>query len=110
MADIYHILAVNDFRHTDTETLKSMSGQSEEAFSGVMAGIRTLGSLAFWAKNSDDYDDESAAMDLGYLSAALMILPRIAQALNDNAQNAQFELWKREGFPLQPQSTTEEVV
>jgi len=83
----------------DNETLGDLHCHCEDAHSAILAGIRAMGSMAFWAKTSGDYDDEIAARDLRALGESLMCLPRIAEALNDTAQNAQFELWQRKGFP-----------
>lgn len=99
MSDIYDHLAQMDFTGVDNDTLGELSSQCEDAHSAILAGIRTMGSLAFWAKTSGDYDNEIAAQDLRALGESLMCLPRIAEALNDTAQNAQFELWRRKGFP-----------
>ena len=99
MTDIYNHLARCDFSQMDSKTLNEVRNQSEAAFDGVMSGIQSMGSMAFWAKDSENYSDDLAAKDLRSLGEALMYLPRIAAALNDNAQNAQFEIWHREGFP-----------
>ncbi|MBD8129161.1 hypothetical protein IFU37_014925 [Pantoea agglomerans] len=99
MSDIYGHLVQMDFRGMDNETLGDLNNQCEDAHRAILAGIRAMGSLAFWAKTSKDYDDDTAAQDLHALGESLMCLPRIAEALNDTAQNAQYELWQRKGFP-----------
>lgn len=99
MTDIYNHLARCDFSQMDSKTLSEVRNQSEDAFNGIMAGIHGMGNMAFWATDSENYSDDLAAKDLRSLGEALMYLPRIAAALNDNAQNAQFEIWHREGFP-----------
>ncbi|PNM25780.1 hypothetical protein A6J66_017310 [Yersinia enterocolitica] len=99
MTDIYNHLARNDFSQMDSKTLNEVRNQSEAAFDGIMSGIQSMGSMAFWATGGENYSDDLAAKDLRSLGEALMYLPRIAAALNDNAQNAQFEIWHREGFP-----------
>ncbi|ERT11892.1 hypothetical protein QPK14_21000 [Photorhabdus temperata subsp. temperata] len=101
MSDIYNYLARCDFNNMSTEELKDLRKHSEGAHSSIMAGLSTLGELAFWSTDKDnkEYSGDQARSDLRRLGEALMYLPRIAEALNDTEQNAQFELYHREGFP-----------
>ncbi|AHK18658.1 hypothetical protein [Yersinia similis] len=99
MADIYDRLIRSDYRELDTDTLKDLHNESEDAFRGILSGMTAMGSMAFWLQGAENYSDEIASADLRALGNALMYLPRIAEALNDNAQNAQFEIWRREGLP-----------
>lgn len=99
MSDIYHVLITHDFQTMDIETLKEVRLHSEVAFNGVMSGMAAMGSLAFWASTSEEYDSELAAQDLRNLGEMMAQLPRMAVALNENVNNADFEIWRREGFP-----------
>lgn len=99
MTDIYHQLTRHDFRQMDTESLTEARNQYSTAFDGIMSGLRALGSMAFWARSSDGYGDEQAAEDLYSIGELLMHLPRIAEALHQNADNANLELWCRKGLP-----------
>lgn len=99
MSDIYNHLVRTDFRTMDTEEIKDLSKHSEAAFSGVMAAMSAMGELAFWSANNENYADCQARDDLRRIGEALMYLPRIAEALNDTAQHADFEIHHREGFP-----------
>ncbi|HEY0209506.1 hypothetical protein [Acerihabitans sp.] len=96
MADIFDHIAVYNFREMDADTLQSLRCHSEDALSGIMEGIRAMGSMAFWATGNADYSDDLAAADLRSMGLALMHLPRIAEAFNENAQSADFELKQRE--------------
>ncbi|MDC9616288.1 hypothetical protein PSI19_21060 [Xenorhabdus khoisanae] len=99
MSDIYNHLVRTDFRTMDTEEIKDLSKHSEAAFSGVMAAMSAMGELAFWSADNENYADCQARDDLRRIGEALMYLPRIAEALNDTAQHADFEIYHREGFP-----------
>ncbi|MFT4466398.1 MAG: hypothetical protein ACMX3H_19960, partial [Sodalis sp. (in: enterobacteria)] len=77
------------------------------AFDGIMSGLRALGSMAFWMRTSKEYGDDQAAEDLYSIGKLLMHLPRIAEALRQNADDADFELWHREGFPVSPKTQTQ---
>ncbi|MCP9270027.1 hypothetical protein M5U04_18560 [Xenorhabdus sp. XENO-1] len=99
MSDIYNHLVRTDFRTMDTEELKDLRMNSESAHSGVMAAMSAMGELAFWSADNENYANCQAREDLRRIGEALMYLPRIAEALNDTAQLAQFEIHHREGFP-----------
>ncbi|MCP9267591.1 hypothetical protein M5U04_05635 [Xenorhabdus sp. XENO-1] len=99
MSDIYNHLVRTDFRTMDTEEIKDLSKHSEAAFSGVMAAMSAMGELAFWSVDNENYSDKQAREDLYRIGEALMHLPRIAEALKDTAQHADFEIHHREGSP-----------
>ncbi|MCT4713225.1 hypothetical protein MUA04_23935 [Enterobacteriaceae bacterium H11S18] len=96
MTDIYHHISQPCLRESSTETLKEMSRDCDAAVSGLLAGMRAMGSMAFWACDSENYSPSLAAEDLRDLGESLMYLPRIVQALSENANNADFELRQRE--------------
>ncbi|KER03327.1 hypothetical protein LGZ99_06010 [Photorhabdus temperata] len=99
MSDIYNHLVRTSFNDMSTEELKDLRMNSEAAFSGVMAALSSIGELGFWAGDNESYADCQAREDLRRIGEALMYLPRIAEALNDTAQHARFEIYHREGFP-----------
>ncbi|WP_446471109.1 hypothetical protein [Xenorhabdus stockiae] len=99
MSDIYNHLVRTNFDAMSTEELKDLRKNSEGALSSVMAAMSAMGEMAFWSVDNESYDNRQARDDLRRIGEALMYLPRIAQALNDTEQNAQFELHHREGFP-----------
>lgn len=57
-----------------------------------MLGVSAIGSLMFWAADSDEYPEESAKADMYRLGAMLGTVSEVARALNDNATNAAFLL------------------
>ncbi|OTA14272.1 hypothetical protein Xvie_03843 [Xenorhabdus vietnamensis] len=99
MSDIYNHLVKNNFSAMDTEELKDLRMNADGAHSAVMAAMSAMGELAFWSADNENYDNRQAREDLRRIGEALMHLPRIAEALNDTEQNAQFEIHHREGFP-----------
>jgi hypothetical protein len=96
MTDIYHHISQPCLSETKTETLKEMSRDCDAAVSGILAAMRAMGSMAFWACTSEDYSEELAKDDLRDLGESMMYLPRIVQALSENANNAEFELRQRD--------------
>ena len=98
MSDIYNI-AITEFRSMDMDALKDVRCHSEAAFSGIMAGMTAMGNLAYWASVSEEYSPEQALGDLRGIGEMMSQLPKIAEALSETAQNAQFEIYRREGFP-----------
>lgn len=106
MTDIYHQLTRHDFRQMDTDSLTEVRNQYSDAFDGIMAALRAMGGMAFWARSSDEYSDEQALEDSRAVAESLMYLPRIAEAFKFNAIDADFELRCREGFPVSPNTQT----
>ncbi|WP_406707071.1 hypothetical protein [Sodalis sp.] len=96
--DIYNLLTRHDFEKMDTESLEETRNQYSDAFDGIMAALRAMGCMAFWARSSDEYSDEQALEDSRAVVESLMYLPRIAEALKFNAIDADFELWCRKGL------------
>ena len=78
MRDIYHQLVKStpDFKNFTDEAL----AESSDLYS---AG-------AFDATNAEDYSDEDARRDLILVSHALRHLPRMAQALNQSSDAADY--------------------
>lgn len=97
--DIYDYLTRSDLSRLSTEELRKLSGISICASDGIMAGLKAMGECAFWACANEDYTANQAKDDLHRISESLMYLPRIVEALNLNAENAQFLIYQREGFP-----------
>ncbi|KER01726.1 putative ATPase [Photorhabdus temperata subsp. temperata Meg1] len=66
MSDIYNYLARCDFNNMSTEELKDLRKHSEGAHSSIMAGLSTLGELAFWSTDKDnkEYSGDQARSDL----------------------------------------------
>lgn len=97
--DIHDYLTRTDLSQLSTEELRKLKGISNSASDGIMAGLKAMGECAFWACANEDYTANQAKEDLMRISESLMYLPRIAEALAFNAENAQFVIYQREGFP-----------
>jgi hypothetical protein len=99
-ADIHDYLIRTDLSQLSTEELQRLHGISVSASDGIMAGLKAMGECAFWACDSENYSDSQAKDDLRRISESLMYLPRIAEALSLNADNARFLIYQRDGFPF----------
>lgn len=97
--DIYDYLTRTDLSQLSTDELRKLHLISNQSSDGIMAGLRVMGECAFWACANEDYTANQAKADLRRISESLMHLPRIAEALAFNAENAQFVIYQREGFP-----------
>ncbi|EMI2313554.1 hypothetical protein AB7282_08645 [Providencia huaxiensis] len=97
MADIYDAVIRNDLHNLNTDELKEVMANSEEASQGLTLALRTIGKLTFHALNDEEFSDEEAKEHLSGLSDLLMYLPRIINGIQQNATTAKFELSRREG-------------
>jgi len=95
MYDIFHCIANHDHVHKSTEELACIKSAAEDAYVGVIEGIRVIGSLAVAATGNEDYSDSAARGDLFLIGTALTQLTRIAAALEFNSENANYELTRR---------------
>ncbi|MGW1369077.1 hypothetical protein [Providencia hangzhouensis] len=93
MADIYDAVIRNDLHNLNTDELKEVMANSEEASQGLTLALRTT----FHALNDEEFSDEEAKEHLSGLSDLLMYLPRIINGIQHNATTAKFELSRREG-------------
>lgn len=97
MADIYDAVIRNDLHNLNTDELKAVMTNSEEASQGLTLALRTIGKLTFHALNDEEFSDKEAKEHLSGLSDLLMYLPRIINGIQQNATTAKFELSRREG-------------
>ncbi|MEY0231289.1 hypothetical protein AB7200_06325 [Providencia alcalifaciens] len=97
MADIYDAVIRNDLHNLNTDELKEVMANSEEASQGLTLALRTIGKLTFHALNDEEFSDKEAKEHLSGLSDLLMYLPRIINGIQQNATTAKFELSRREG-------------
>lgn len=98
--DIHDYLINRNLESMSTGELRKLHSVSSDACDGIMAGLKAMGECAFWACDSENYSDSQAKDDLRRISESLMYLPRIAEALAFNAENAQFKIYQRDGFPF----------
>jgi hypothetical protein len=86
---LYNDLVSGNFDGCTPDDLKGES-RASDAVSDLMLGVSAIGSLMFWAADSDDYPEEGAKADMYRLGAMLGRIGEVAQALNDSAANAAF--------------------
>ncbi|EOD6305633.1 ubiquinol-cytochrome C reductase [Klebsiella pneumoniae] len=90
--NLYNDLMSGSFDGCTSDGLKGIESRANDAVSDLMLGVSAIGSLMFWAADSDDYPEESAKADMYSLGAMLGRIGEVARALNDNATNAAFLL------------------
>ncbi|HBR4754316.1 TPA: ubiquinol-cytochrome C reductase [Klebsiella pneumoniae] len=88
--NLYNDLMSSSFDGCTPDDLKGIENRASDAVSDLMLGVSAIGSLMFWAADSDDYPEESAKADMYSLGAMLGRIGEVARALNDNATNAAF--------------------
>lgn len=92
MRDIYHELvkATTDFKNfTDEDLAKSSDLYASGAFA-ITSALTLIGNLALDATDAEGYANEDARRDLILVSHALRHLPRMAQALNQSSDAADY--------------------
>ncbi|SSF93051.1 ubiquinol-cytochrome C reductase [Klebsiella quasipneumoniae] len=87
---LYNDLVSGNFDGCTPDDLKGIESRASDAVSDLMLGVSAIGSLMFWAADSDDHPEESAKADMYSLGAMLGTVGEVARALDDTAQNAAF--------------------
>ncbi|HBW9438364.1 TPA: ubiquinol-cytochrome C reductase [Klebsiella pneumoniae] len=87
---LYNDLMSGSFDGCTPDDLKGIESRASDAVSDLMLGVSAIGSLMFWAADSDDYPEEVAKADMYRLGAMLGRIGEVAQALNGSAANAAF--------------------
>lgn len=98
MRDIYHAVVVADaslLKTLSQDALTDYRNNCGDAASGIVSALTALGCLSMEACDSDEYSDEECRRDMMGLSSALKHLPRLMQALDQNRENADYELKRR---------------
>lgn len=98
MRDIYHAVVVADaslLKTLSQDALTDYRNNCGDAASGIVSALTALGCLSMEACDSDEYSDEECRRDMMGLSRALKHLPRLMQALDQNRENADYELKRR---------------
>ena len=93
--DIYHYLRTQRTDSMNEQQLRGLSNACSDTVSAMMAGLRGIGSLAFWATASNDYPPEVAHDDLRAIGEMLMYLPRIVEAIKESGDDADSTLSHR---------------
>lgn len=98
MRDIYHDVLGNSnlLKHLSDEALTDYRNSCDDASVGIVFALTTLGSLSLELCDSNGYSDEECRRDMLGLGSALLHFPRLMQALNQNRENADYELKLRE--------------
>lgn len=98
MRDIYHAVAGNSdlLKTFSKDALTDYRNSCGEASMGIVSALTALGTLSMNAVESEDYSEEDCRSDMRRLSCALRHLPRLLQALDQNRENADYELKRRE--------------
>lgn len=95
MADIYHALLNHELKQLDNDQLRHYQDTCELAYQSITDALRLIGNLTYEASQSEEYTDEDARRDFFLAGSALRDLPRIAQALQHNSQQAAFEIMRK---------------
>ncbi|WP_413499147.1 hypothetical protein [Buttiauxella gaviniae] len=99
MRDIYHQLVKHspDFTRFSDDDLVECSDVCGDGAFAITSALTLIGNLTLDATNSEGYDDEDARRDLILLGNTLRHLPRIAQALEQSSNTANYVLRQRAG-------------
>lgn len=95
MHDIYNALLNFELDKKSDEDLRAYSNACSDATHGILCALRLIGNLTVMANANEDYDAEDAKRDLFLLGTVLQQLPRMAEALEQNSQCADYVLRQR---------------
>lgn len=92
MRDIYHqvMKMPDEFANHSVDDLIESRDLYAGAVFAITSALTLIGNLAFDATNAEEYSDEDARRDLILVSHALRHLPRMAQALNQSSDAADY--------------------
>ncbi|MER2966537.1 hypothetical protein [Serratia ureilytica] len=95
MDDIYNALLNFELEKKLDADLKAYSNTCGDAAHGIFCALRLIGNMTLMANANEEYAAEEAKKDLFLLGAVLQHLPRMAEALQQNSESADFVLRKR---------------
>ncbi|CAH3362301.1 TPA: hypothetical protein ACPYV3_001338 [Citrobacter freundii] len=92
MRDIYHQLVKHphEFKSLTNEDLAETSDLYAAGAFAINSALTLIGNLAHDATTAEDYADEDARRDLVLVSHVLRHLPRMALALNQSSEAADY--------------------
>ncbi|HBV7987935.1 RasGAP domain-containing protein [Citrobacter freundii] len=98
MRDIYHELvkATTDFKNFTDDALAESSDLYAAGAFAINSALTLIGNLALDATDAEGYADEDARRDLILVSHVLQHLPRMAQALSQSSESADYVRAKRD--------------
>lgn len=97
MRDIYHLLVTHNFSKQSDKALEEARDIYGDAGMGISSALQVIGNLLQEVEVDEDYTVQDASRDLFLIGSVLRHLPRMAMALEQNSNNAIYELKKREG-------------
>lgn len=97
MRDIYHQLVKMppEFVNHSADDLMECRELCGDAVFAITSALTLIGNLTLDATVSEGYSDEDARRDLMLLGGALRTLPRMAQALEQTSNTAEYVLKQR---------------
>ncbi|HGF0770807.1 hypothetical protein ACK8QK_19405 [Citrobacter portucalensis] len=97
MRDLYHHLvkSSHDFKDLSNEDLVESSDIYAAGAFAINSALTLIGNLALDATAAEDYADDDARRDLILVSHVLRHLPRMALALSQSAEAADYVRTKR---------------
>ncbi|MER2978871.1 hypothetical protein [Serratia bockelmannii] len=97
MTDIYHALLNYDYRQLNDESLIEYRNNYGDACMAIDSAMQVIGNLLLEVECDKEYSDQDARRDLALVGSVLRHLPRMAQALDENARYVECEIKQREG-------------
>ncbi|HIE4011147.1 TPA: hypothetical protein ACXNH5_003142 [Serratia marcescens] len=95
MYDIYNALLNFELEKKSDEDLREYSNTCSDATHGIFSALRLIGNMTVMANDHEDYDADDAKRALFLQGTVLQQLPRMAEALEQNVQSADFVLRQR---------------
>ncbi|MEB6354967.1 ubiquinol-cytochrome C reductase [Klebsiella variicola] len=62
--------------------------RADEAASNILVGISAIGSLMYWASDSEEYSPEQSKDDMKAIGLMLQTVSEVTRALTDTVNNA----------------------
>lgn len=88
---LYNDLMRNHLNRDSTnDELQGVQDRTASAVSDLMMGVSAIGSLMFWASDSDDYAEGTAKADMYRLGAMLGTIGEVVRALSEIEANATY--------------------
>lgn len=95
MHDIYNALLNFELEKKSDEDLREYSNTCSDATHRIFCALRLIGNMTVMANANEDYGADDAKRDLFLLGTVLQQLPRMAEALKQNSQCADYVLRQR---------------
>jgi len=93
--DAYHL--INDCRNTPPEQQLEMATVAMNVHDSIIEGICAIGSVMFWAGDSEDYGEDQAKKDMQRIGDMLSNISRLAAGARSAEENLNHAI--RKGAP-----------